>query len=266
VAYRIFVSHVWRAHHEYYWGLIRLLDQAKRFKFEDLSVPKLRRFDGSFSEVREDILRILGNADVVLTINTPVITNSLAVQDELTEAERRGIPIVAVLTPKRGGHAKSSNFPAVTRAYGAKWTSRRIVRAIRKAVQEKAREAPSASVSQQEFESVKEAISVAPDLLPVAVRGDDEIVRPAVPGTLKTLEGEFRDARPKDVLFSPKEELGLQFPKPPLLMRLFPVSKPPHLGQPLNKVAPKGQAQGPKQGSLRKRPKPIQQRRADPHK
>jgi hypothetical protein len=55
---RIFVSHVWRSHHEYYWGLVRLLDQANHFKFVDLSVPKLRPFDGEYAEARDDILRL----------------------------------------------------------------------------------------------------------------------------------------------------------------------------------------------------------------
>ena len=44
MAYRIFISHVWRAQNTYYWGLIRLLAQAKRFSFVDLSVPKFRPF------------------------------------------------------------------------------------------------------------------------------------------------------------------------------------------------------------------------------
>jgi hypothetical protein len=103
VAYKIFVSHVWRVHDQYYWGLIRLLDQTKRFDFVDLSVPKLRPFEGDYATVREDIMRLVRAADVVLTINTPVITNSEAVQDELTEAERLHIPIVAVRPPKRSG-------------------------------------------------------------------------------------------------------------------------------------------------------------------
>jgi hypothetical protein len=220
VAYRIFVSHVWRAHHEYYWGLIRLLDQAKHFKFVDLSIPKLRPFEGDYAEAREDILRLLREADVVLTINTPVITNSLAVQDELTEAERLHIPIVAVRTPRRGGKTKTSNFPAIKRAVGAQWTSKAIVAAIRKAVQKKPRSARSAPNAELAFESVGAAISAGPDQLPVEVRGDDEMVSPELgSGSLESLASSFRDVRPKEVLFNPKEETAAPFPKPPLLRR-----------------------------------------------
>ena len=218
MAYRIFVSHVWRAHHEYYWGLIRLLDQAKRFKFEDLSVPKLRPFNGDYADVRGDILHILRDADVVVTINTPVVTNSLAVQDELTEAERLGIPIVAVRPPKRGNTTKTSHFPAVTRAYKATWRSKSIVAAIRKAAKKRVRAPVSASKS--EFEPVSAAISSGPDQLPTTVRGDDEIVPSVqIAGSLQSFAGAFRDARPQEVLFNTKDEALIPFPKPPLFSR-----------------------------------------------
>jgi hypothetical protein len=220
VAYRIFVSHVWRAHHAYYWGLIRLLDQANRFKFEDLSVPKLRPFNGDYADVRGDILKILRDADVVLTINTHVVTNSLAVQDELTEAERLGIPIVAVRPPKRGNTTKTSHFPAVTRAYKATWRSKSIVAAIRKAAKKKAHAVVAASASEKEFEPVGATFSSGPDQLPTEVRGDDEIV-PTTPvtGALQSFAGAFRDARPQDVLFNAKDEALIQYPKPPLHKR-----------------------------------------------
>jgi len=98
--FKVFVSHVWRRHHEYYWGLIRLLDDASRFSFVDLSVPKIRPFDGTdWSDVQDEILVLLRSADVVLTINTPAITRSKAVREELTEAEKCGIPIIAIACP-----------------------------------------------------------------------------------------------------------------------------------------------------------------------
>src|SRR5947207_2917748 len=95
--FKVFVSHVWRKHHRYYLGLLRLLDDANRFRFEDLSIPKLRPFDGAdYPAVRAEIYSVLRKADVVLTINTPAITRSKAVRDELEEAEKNNIPIIAI--------------------------------------------------------------------------------------------------------------------------------------------------------------------------
>ena len=220
VAYRIFVSHVWRSHHEYYRGLVRLLDQAKHFKFVDLSVPKLRPFD---AEARDDILRLLSGADVVVTINTPVIGKSPAVQDELTEAERLHIPIVAVRTPKRGGRRRTSSFPALKRAYSAQWTSRSIVAAIREAVRNRPRSAASSPSAEFAFEPINSALAAAPDRISVEVRGDDEVGKsPDVGsvGSLPSLARSFRDVSPKEILFNPKDDATILFPKPSLLRRL----------------------------------------------
>ena len=103
MAYRVFVSHVWRAQHEYYWGLIRLLANAKRFRFVDLSIPKLRPLEGEYIDAKDEILSGLRSADVVLVINTPVLTRSAAVQDELAEAKRCGIPNYCDQTAESAG-------------------------------------------------------------------------------------------------------------------------------------------------------------------
>jgi hypothetical protein len=64
-------------------GLRRLLAADKRFDFTDLSFPRFRRLEGSYSDARDLIRRDLSTAAVVLTIDTPVITNIASVQDEL---------------------------------------------------------------------------------------------------------------------------------------------------------------------------------------
>jgi hypothetical protein len=154
-----------------------------------------------------------------VTINTPVIGNSPAVKDELTEAERLQIPIVAVRTPKRGGRRRRSNFPPIQRAYSAEWTTRSIVAAIREAVHNRPRP-PLAASAEVEFEPVTSALGAAPDQIPVEVRGDDELGRPSETpiGSLTSLARSFRDVRPS--FFNPRDEPEIRFPKPSLLARL----------------------------------------------
>jgi sugar phosphate isomerase/epimerase len=208
VAYRIFVSHVWRAQHEYYWGLIRLLAGAKRFKFVDLSVPKLRPFDGDYSLVRDEILGLLRTADVVLIINTPVITNSAPVQDELREAERLGIPIIAIAPPKRHGKTKTSQAAAIQRAHTAHWTTKSIVDAIRRVVREK----PAAAAATLAVDATYELVGSAATEVPLSqaevteVRGDDE---PSFGS------GPQEGPTPHDVLYKEKAIIPTPGPKRP---------------------------------------------------
>ena len=169
--FKVFVSHVWRRHHEYYWGLIRLLDDASRFSFVDLSVPKIRPFDGTdWSDVQDEILVLLRSADVVLTINTPAITRSKAVREELTEAENCGIPIIAISLPKRRGRGRSSLFGPVQRAEKADWSTRSIVAAIRKA----GRRSAMPVVAIEGYESTTAVAVPLVDAEIDKVRGDDE--------------------------------------------------------------------------------------------
>jgi hypothetical protein len=133
VAYRIFVSHVWKSQHELYWGLMKLLAGAKRFRVSDLSVPKIRPFDGEYQDARAEILAALLTADVVLVINTSAIDQSAAVKDELREASENRIPIIAISPPKRNGRKPQSSLPQVASAIKAHWTTDSIVGAIREA-------------------------------------------------------------------------------------------------------------------------------------
>ena len=161
MAYKIFISHVWRAQNIYYLGLLRLLADAKRFDFHDLSVPKFRPLDGNYAAVRDDIFRALRSADVVLVINTPVITNSEPVQDELSEAERLGLPIVAVSPPKSHG-VRQSQCPAMQRVvHRARWTTKSIALGIRAAVKERSKSRPVIDLPHEAYETAAVAIGVA---------------------------------------------------------------------------------------------------------
>jgi hypothetical protein len=226
MAYRIFVSHVWRAHHDYYWGLIRLLDRAKRFTFVDLSIPKIRPFDGDYGTVRDEVLRVLSTADVVLTINTPVITNSPAVQDELREAERLGIPIIAVRVPKRHGRTRRSKLPVIDRAHKAHWTTKSIVGTIGNAIREKRTAAlqssePATDLGYEAISAAATATPLSPDAL-IKLRGDDE-TGAAESGTtasapLTSTPSDTQEERPREVLFRSKENPA---PKLPWYRRLW---------------------------------------------
>ena len=101
MAYRIFVSHVWKTQHNLYWDLMRLLGGAKRLRIIDLSVPKFRPFGEEYEQWKLDIYAALHSADVVLVINTSTLDKSDAVRDELREAEARGIPVIAINPPQR---------------------------------------------------------------------------------------------------------------------------------------------------------------------
>jgi hypothetical protein len=158
MAYRIFISHVWRAHHNHYWGLIRLLGRAKRFRFVDLSVPKLRPFEGDYEDVRDDIVQILKKADVVLVIDTPVVVNSPAVQDELKEAKNNGIPIIAIAPPAR--NKRLSQLPLLQDAPRARWRTKSIVETVRTV----ARRAASKGESDPNYELAAEVVSPPPVL------------------------------------------------------------------------------------------------------
>ncbi len=208
MAYQIFISHVWRRQNDYYQGLIRLLDQAQRFGFKDLSVPRIRYLDGEAEPVKEQILAVLRTADVVLVVNTPVVSRSSYVQEELNEAEKYGIPIIAINPPKRHGSMSGSQFPAILKARKALWTTKSIVEAIREETKTRRRiEAVSPKFATEvPYESVSDARSEEEPLSPAEfaeVRGDDEqSTGDVAPAPLP--QGES----PKDVLFQPKEDFS----------------------------------------------------------
>jgi hypothetical protein len=118
-------------------------------------------------------------ADVVLVINTPVITNSEPVQDELMEAERLGIPVIAISPPKRRGASRESQCEVIQRAgYRAQWTAKAIADAIRTAVRAKARvrPVPVVELPQNDYEAADAAAdeAVLSHEQVAAVLGDDE--------------------------------------------------------------------------------------------
>jgi hypothetical protein len=127
--YRVFISHVWRTHRNYYDGLVSLLERARRFDHQEIGIPRRRKVNGE--EPMGQILEILRTADVLLVIDTPVLENSDNVQQELEEAVAHRIPIIAV-TPKgrRGG-----KHPIIEKhARRAAWMGNSIVAAIREEV------------------------------------------------------------------------------------------------------------------------------------
>ena len=183
MARKIFVSHVWNGQHKYYWDLISLLDQARRFSFVDLSVPKLRPFDGDYKVVRNDILRVLRQADVVLVINTPIITNSEPVKDELREAEEHNIPIIAIKPAARHGKTKASRLDVIRRADKAHWTVNSIVGAIKKATKKRpgARRTMLEPVPDAAYEDVGDTAIEAPrpndNVVPISGHDEQLITR-----------------------------------------------------------------------------------------
>jgi hypothetical protein len=180
MARKIFESHVWNGQHRFYWDLISLLDQARRFSFVDLSVPRLRPFDGDYTAVRNEILGVLRQADVVLVINMPIITNSEPVKDELREAEEHGIPIIAIKPAARHGITKASRLDVIKRADKANWTANSIVSAIRKATKKRRTALKTAlePFADAAYEPISDAATEAPrshDKI-VLLRRDEQLI------------------------------------------------------------------------------------------
>jgi hypothetical protein len=173
MAYKIFISTGGRTHHKDYWGLIRLLDRAKRFRFHDLSVPRIRTLDGDHhSLVMQDILKGLATADALLVIDTPVIINSRAVKVELAEAQRLNVPIIAVNPPRRRG-TNARVLRDIVGLRRAPWTCKGIVDAIREAVNSKPRSTARPAESDQDRAWVADTAPLAPSEA-AKVRLDDE--------------------------------------------------------------------------------------------
>jgi hypothetical protein len=173
MAYKIFISSGGRTHHKDYWGLIRLLDRAKRFRFRDLSVPRIRTLDGDrHSLVMQDVLKRLGTADALLVIDTPVIINSRAVKVQLAEAQRLNIPIIAVNPPRRRG-TNARVLRDIVGLRRAPWTCKGIVDAIREAMNSKPRSTARPAEPDQNHEWVAETDPLAPSEV-AKVRDDDE--------------------------------------------------------------------------------------------
>jgi hypothetical protein len=219
MAYNIFISHVWDAQNDFYHGLIRLLVNAQRFGFRDLSVPKIRYLDGEQEAVKERILSVLRTADVVLVVNTSAVSKSDFVKSELSEAEKCGIPIIAINTPKRLGPRNRSQHEAILRARKAQWTTKSIVETIKEAVKANRRTdaASSRFAAEAYYAPLAEVIAEEAPLTEdeILQLSEDDVIENASPVHLQA-------ERPRDVVFKEREILQpLASPRRSWLAKLF---------------------------------------------
>src|SRR5436190_926918 len=123
--YRVFISHVWN-YGDDYWRVVRFLDEAPYFQWENLSVPE------HDPVTTEDLAKELRNqmrpADVFLIIAGMYAAHSDWIDFELSFASRIGRPIIGIV--KWG----SERVPASIQSAAVEvvgWNGASIVRAIR---------------------------------------------------------------------------------------------------------------------------------------
>lgn len=92
-SYRVFISHAWE-YSEDYWRIVRFLNEAPRFAWENLSVPE---HDPVSTEELEYALRNqMRPADVFLIIAGMYATRRYWIDWELQFARRIGRPIIGI--------------------------------------------------------------------------------------------------------------------------------------------------------------------------
>ena len=123
--YRIFISHAWEYSADYF-RVVRFLDKAPNFSWENLSVPEHDPL--SMQNLNYELRNQMRPADAFIIIAGMYVNHSDSIDFEMNFARRIGRPIIA-LWP-RG----SIRMPlAIRRAAAAfvGWNGASIVRAIR---------------------------------------------------------------------------------------------------------------------------------------
>jgi hypothetical protein len=124
--YRVFISHAWHRG-EHYERVVRWLDEAPNFRWENLSVPEADPIH-SEADLDYELRNQMRNADVFLILAGMYVAHSEVIAFELRFARRIGKPILAV---KPWGNQV---MPVIVQAGAAavvNWNGASIVQAIR---------------------------------------------------------------------------------------------------------------------------------------
>ena len=127
--YRLFISHAWK-YKDDYDRLTRLLNEAKRFKWQDYSVPIFDPINAKDdAQLRAELNNHISRAQVILIISGMYVNYREWIQYEIDVSKDYHKPIIGI--EPRG----SRRVPVDVRAVAAtmvKWNTNSIVKAIRK--------------------------------------------------------------------------------------------------------------------------------------
>lgn len=127
--YRIFISHSWDYHDEYY-KLVNLLDMAPRFNWQNYSVPKHDALDTSTDRELEEALRNqISPTHVVIILAGMYVNYRKWIQKEIDIALDFGKPIIGVVP--WGGERTPIQVSNVAKEI-VRWNTDSIVSAIRR--------------------------------------------------------------------------------------------------------------------------------------
>jgi hypothetical protein len=125
-SYRIFISHAWEYSADYF-RVVRFLDEAPNFRWENLSVPEHDPL--SMRNLDFELRNQMRPADVFIIIAGMYVNHSDSIDFEMGFARRIGRPIIA-LWPRGSMRMPMSIQRAAVAFVG--WNGASIVRAIRR--------------------------------------------------------------------------------------------------------------------------------------
>jgi hypothetical protein len=124
--YRVFISHAWQYSADYF-RVVRFLDEAPQFEWENLSVPEHEPL--SNSNLEKELRDQMRPADVFIIIAGMYVNHSDSIDFEMSFARRIGRPIIA-LWPRGNVRMPITIQRAAAELVG--WNGAGLVRAIRK--------------------------------------------------------------------------------------------------------------------------------------
>lgn len=126
--YRLFISHAWRYHDEYE-RIVKMLDNADRFRWKNYSVPKHDPADGnSTSTLKKELKDQMRFAEVIVALAGVYATHSDWIQFEMDQAKQWAKPILGV---EPWGKKKTSTAVRDAADEVVGWNTSSIVSAIR---------------------------------------------------------------------------------------------------------------------------------------
>mgnify|MGYP001952937625 CR=1 FL=1 len=127
--YRIFISHSWDYHKEYY-RLVDMLNDAPRFKWQNYSVPKHDALDTATDRELEAALRNqISPTHIVIILAGMYVNHRKWIQKEIEIAQDFGKPIIGVV-PWGGERTPTQVSDAAEEM--VRWNTDSIVGAIRR--------------------------------------------------------------------------------------------------------------------------------------
>lgn len=123
--YRVFISHAWRYSSDYF-RVVRFLDDAPHFQWENLSVPEHDPL--SNRDLEYELRNQMRPAEVFIIIGGMYVNHSDSIDFEISFARRIGCPIIAIW-PWGSMRMPATIRQAAEKAVG--WNGASIVRAIR---------------------------------------------------------------------------------------------------------------------------------------